>query len=697
MEAVKYKWTPFWLAVCWLTGLAAQPMESDSIAMFGLINDVVVTAQYAPTDSRNSVYRVQTITREVIEQRGAANLEQLLSQELSIRIQQDLVLGSSMSLLGVEGENVKIMIDGVPVIGRLDGNIDLSQLNLHDIERVEIIEGPMSVSYGTDALGGVINLITRRSQLETVTVAAQQQLETQAEQTTNLSVGWRPHERWLLQAQGGRDYFGGVGGGDARTSLWNPKEQWYGNASVRWNGGGEQTWRYRFAAFDETVTNLGSVRRPQFRPYAFDDFYYTRRLDHALTHEGPVGRHYYWQTVVGYNDFRRQKNSFRTDFEGGDPALVPGQQDTARFAAVTLRSVIASRRDSFPINFQLGLDLRHENSRGERIANPESGMPGFSELGDYALFGSLRYRPLPALTAELGLRAAYNTRYQAPLVPAFHLSYRPAEQWTLRASYARGFRSPSLKELFFEFIDINHFIVGNPELRAERSENIQLSASFRPPAGRPGPEFQLLLFRNHITDKIDLFEFVETGAGMAPALGDTGTLRFAYFNQAVFKTQGLNLRGGYCWKNLDLKGGFSLIGYYQPLSESDLGLSPFTYAMEWSGEAAYRWPTTGLRLSLFVRANDRLITYFPSQDPETGTSVAGQRVQEGFTLLDWTLTKNLWRERLQLTGGVRNLLDVQRAAAAGGGGAHSGSAGSVPVSPGRSFFLRLALQLGWGT
>ncbi len=101
-----------------------------------------------------------------------------------------------------------------------------------------------------------------------------------------------------------------------------------------------------------------AVRRPQFRPYAFDDYYYTRRLDHALTHEGPVGPHYYWQTVVGYNDFRRQKNSFRTDFEGGNPALVPGQQDTSRFAAVTLRSVIASRRDSFPLNFQLGLDLQ---------------------------------------------------------------------------------------------------------------------------------------------------------------------------------------------------------------------------------------------------------------------------------------------------------------------------------------------------
>ena len=59
----------------------------------------------------------------------------------------------------MSGENVKIMIDGVPVIGRQNGNLDLSQLNLLGIEHVEIIEGPLSVNYGNNALVGTINLI----------------------------------------------------------------------------------------------------------------------------------------------------------------------------------------------------------------------------------------------------------------------------------------------------------------------------------------------------------------------------------------------------------------------------------------------------------------------------------------------------------------------------------------------------------
>ncbi|NRA50135.1 MAG: Plug domain-containing protein, partial [Phaeodactylibacter sp.] len=142
------------------TAYCQSLVSSDSLLWSLKLEDIIVTAQYAPTESKNAVHDIYTIKQEVIEQRGATNLEQLLQQEANIRIRQDMVLGSSMSLLGIDGQNVKIMIDGVPVIGRQDGNIDLNQLNLNNIERVEIVEGPMSVSYGTDALAGVINLIT---------------------------------------------------------------------------------------------------------------------------------------------------------------------------------------------------------------------------------------------------------------------------------------------------------------------------------------------------------------------------------------------------------------------------------------------------------------------------------------------------------------------------------------------------------
>lgn len=80
---------------------------------------------------------------------------------MNVRLSQDGALGTGMSLQGLSGENVKILIDGVPVIGRLNGVIDLTQVNLQQAKQVEVIEGPMSVIYGSNALAGVINIIPK--------------------------------------------------------------------------------------------------------------------------------------------------------------------------------------------------------------------------------------------------------------------------------------------------------------------------------------------------------------------------------------------------------------------------------------------------------------------------------------------------------------------------------------------------------
>ncbi|MBE0652975.1 MAG: TonB-dependent receptor plug domain-containing protein, partial [Bacteroidales bacterium] len=90
-------------------------------AIFNM-NEVVVTAQYTPQRVDKSIYKVKVIGAKQIEQKAANNLSDLFADELSIRINQDGALGSSMSIRGLSGENVKFLIDGVPVIGRMNGN-----------------------------------------------------------------------------------------------------------------------------------------------------------------------------------------------------------------------------------------------------------------------------------------------------------------------------------------------------------------------------------------------------------------------------------------------------------------------------------------------------------------------------------------------------------------------------------------------
>lgn len=137
-------------------------LETITLSKVQLIDDIVITAQSTAVSVENAVQKITVINSDQIEKSGANNLTDILTYQTGIRLAQDNVLGSSMDLGGISGQNVKILIDGVPVIGRQNGNVDLSQINLNNIERIEVVEGPLSVNYGTNALAGTVNIITKK-------------------------------------------------------------------------------------------------------------------------------------------------------------------------------------------------------------------------------------------------------------------------------------------------------------------------------------------------------------------------------------------------------------------------------------------------------------------------------------------------------------------------------------------------------
>ena len=121
------------------------------------MGEVIVTGQYKPQSVKNSVYQVRTISKERIQKQAATKLQDVLNSELNIRFSQDPATGGSdISMLGLSGQNVKILLDGMPMIGRqgTSNEININQIDVNTIERIEIIEGPMSVIYGADALAG---------------------------------------------------------------------------------------------------------------------------------------------------------------------------------------------------------------------------------------------------------------------------------------------------------------------------------------------------------------------------------------------------------------------------------------------------------------------------------------------------------------------------------------------------------------
>jgi len=126
------------------------------------MDEVVITAQYAPEKADKSIYKINVINSRQIEQKASTNLADLLSTESNMRLSQGGVLGSSLSMQGLTGENVKFLIDGVPVVGRLNGNIDLSQLCIMLIT-LRLSKVPCQLFMEATPLPGLLTSLQRKT------------------------------------------------------------------------------------------------------------------------------------------------------------------------------------------------------------------------------------------------------------------------------------------------------------------------------------------------------------------------------------------------------------------------------------------------------------------------------------------------------------------------------------------------------
>ncbi|MEM1318935.1 MAG: TonB-dependent receptor [Bacteroidota bacterium] len=653
------------------------------------LEEVVVTAQYAPTAIENAVHPVRVVKAAEIQRQGFNNLAEVLSNQLNLRVSTDPILGNGLSIQGIGGENIQILIDGVPVVGRVGGNIDLSQINMQNVQQIEIIEGAMSAQYGSNASGGVVNIITKKSQIKTFEFRTQSQYEDIGIMNHNVSLGVQAggfyasitglRNRSEFMEEDSLRLFELVAIDSFRTfptrvNPWNPKRQDGVDVTARYRFNDSTSLTYQYRWFDERVTSYGERKRPQFRPYAFDEFFNTERKDHSLNFESYLGKNFYINSTTAYNRFDRIIETQRIDFEPDTTSLVPGEQDTTTFNAWLNRTII-STVSSGPLNGQLGLEYLREEGSGQRILDTTSVPLNQSTLTNYAVWGSLNY-DFDNFTAQANLRFGHNSKYDHPLIPSFNLSWRPSRFWTVQFSYAHGFRAPTLTELYFNFIDINHYIIGNPELKPENSRNSSLLIKYRHSIA-PKQELRLSgkLFYNDIENRIILAEFE--------------TLRFNYQNVSNFETHGLNATLDYEWeRKLRVQVGLSYTRLYNIRSEEFDEVDRFSGLYELQNQLDWQIPGTGTQLVLTHRYIGRQIQFFQDSNGE---------VREGFIgshhLLNATLSRSFWRDRIFLAFGSKNLLDTQSVPRLGaGGGAHSGGTNSQIINWGRTYFVRVNLN-----
>ncbi len=659
-------------------------LRSDKPTFFTLfhsataLQEVVITGQYAPIVPEKAVQRVRVLDGTYFKRIAANNLGDALRNQLNIRLAQDNILGISMSMQGMGGQNVKLLIDGVPVIGRQDGNVDLAQIDLTGIERAEIVEGPLSVNYGTNALAGTINLITRKGGGTPASFKFVSYVEHIGRLNTTLTATrhWGKHDVVLTA---GRNFFGGwdprqkgMPHFDAaladtmRYQQWKPRQQYFGRLNYRWSSD-RWTFGYKGEVMHDVITDRGMPRAPYYET-AFDQRFRTIRLDNAVFAEGRWARGRRFNALLAHNRYDRVRNTWFRDLTtmGEELIATEGMQDTTRFALTNLRASFSSAPDSAKLAYELGVDLNHETGSGQRLGMQQQ------VIGDYAGYASLEWKPLSKFTLRPGLRYAYNTRFAAPLVPSVNLRWLLNERFTVRASYARGFRAPSLKELYFLFVDVNHDIAGNAELEPERSHNMNLGINYRHAKERTVYTSEINLFNNVIDNLITLAQI-------------SGT-HYSYVNIGQVHTMGGSAGAGWDNGHWTVTVGGSITGRYDALSKERN--EEILYSPELRASITKQWQGSGWSASVFWKYQGKLNSYIAVNDTEVQRSFIAP-----FHMADASISKSLFAKRLDLSLGCKDLFNVRNVTASGSSGVHSTGATSVPMTTGRTVFLRLELQL----
>ena len=280
------------------------------------------------------------------------------------------------------------------------------------------------------------------------------------------------------------------------------------------------------------------------------------------------------------------------------------------------------------------------------------------------------------MSLQPGLRYTYNDTYGDLLTPAFNLKLNVGKHSRLLASYARGFRAPSLKELYLDFSfpvgPFNFNITGNEALKAEQSHNLNLS--FYTPINLGNNQtliFEPALYYNDISNLIALSAIVD--------------YKRNYININTHKTHGARLDLNYkLAEYLSIKAGYALTGRYNAFAEEENAVvDDFLYTSDLNSEITYHFTKQDLSLSLYYKLAGEQTGYAI----EKGTGNLIETLISSYNIFDFTLSKSFLNKKIRFNAGAKNILNVQNldALRTQTGEAHAVSS----FLWGRTFFARL--------
>ena len=571
---------------------------------------IVITGSRIPVPQEQNQGTTYIIHREQIEQINPRSVSQLLQSVPGLYI-ENASTGSrtnTVYLRGAEPNYTLVLINGVKVndpSNSRGGAYDFSLLDVNSIERIEVVKGSYSSIYGSDAMAGVINIITRRPRSD-FNAALRAELGSRAFRNTSVQASQRLGKGSFSLGASYKDEGKQVDDGEyteksfvakGDLKLNNDSKVYfsglYQNANSQSfpddSGGSEY-------AIIQSLDKTDSVQQN-----------YTVGFEHRIE---PLS-----MVKINYGEFQNTENFNSPGIFGA----IPAYNTDADYKRHDLQ-VSYSNSFSGLLEMNVGMEFENEDASSKGVLDPF----GFNISTDfgldrtlYAVFAETRYHIRPDLRINAGLRNDVSKQYTDRLSPRIGLQYQP-NNTTYYINWSEGYKLPS-------FFALAHPLVGNPDFKPESNESYEIGMRHKLPTMI---DLDVAAFQNTYYDLIDFGDsFVLVQRGEVQTKGVELILKKHYFN------------------NIDWQASYTTTRFNIKNSTNTLLKRP-----EWLASVRLSW-TQSTQLNITANAN----FVGPIEDYAVPT---GQRTLDSYLKLDTSFNWK-WRDNWNIQLAIDNILNAQ--------------------------------------
>ena len=556
-----------------LTYFSFSQNQNDTIVFDRKLEEVTISATKTSKSIDELPIPVTIISEKEIQEFSASKLYDVITKQTGIVSVTTKTGTEGLQMQGLDASYTTILIDGFPIIGRSFGALDLNRISVGDIERIEVIKGPSSSLYGSNALGGVINLISKK-QIDDGSII-NTSLKHASYNTTNSSLVYK-YKEGSFQISNSFDYYKTDGYDLIDTDLLSTVNP-YSNYTFRSN--------VQYELSDKLLLNTNG-------------HYYKQEQINIATDSGSLLKgesnikEWSFGTSAKYlmnSNFSQQveiyKTNYRTDeFLNTEDGVL---YEDNYFDHTLLQSEMKSYFTYKGLNSIVGFGItKEELSRRDFSNNPEQDLK--------FIYGQLDATAFNKVNIIFGSRYDNYTNYTPVVSNKFALGFPFTNKIQINGSVGTGFKTPDFRQKYFDFTNstIGYIVLGrdvavdrledmqnvqeivpfselSSPLKSETSLNINFGVKYNPVNNL---SFDINLFNNKVNDLIE-WKLV--------AIDKNNTNIYSYFNVNQVETKGLEFNSTYTKiDNWEIKFGYQLLYAYDSQVLKGIGQDTTYYARD---------------------------------------------------------------------------------------------------------------------